>query len=271
MVSQKAVTEQTLDNSFSDIEKRIGFSFQLVKKDIEDLDERISKVKIASPSGEIESLKEKLSKKFTEIKEEIKLIKESLLSKQKFSEEKSLFQKDIELIKKQITKEGLKEEVYNLVSSEIEEKFSILKKEILSQQGDFEKKQIEHIKKIEKEKEEIIKEKERQIEKTKKIFEEEKENIMNELRKRISERDKEIASYKGQVAFLKGRINIIQESLKEGQIKEYGSVKDSKKDKKVFYEEKKIKMLPNEEEIKYNKDGVNPGFISKIIDSLSEK
>jgi len=100
-----------------------------------------------------------------------------------------------------------------------------------------------------------------------------KEDLYDKLNEKLEEKfkklkDTEITSLKSQVNFLKSRINVLQSSLNDMGVKE-SQVKEEKKEKKTTYKEANIKKLPIDSNIKYNKDGVKPSFISKIIDSLS--
>jgi hypothetical protein len=100
-----------------------------------------------------------------------------------------------------------------------------------------------------------------------------KEDLYEKLGTKLEEKfkkikDEEITGLRSQINFLKSRLNILQQSLNEAGIKEckIKEKSDKTKDKKSTYKSD-IKKLPVEN-VKYNKDGVKPSFISKIIDSL---
>jgi len=264
MVGQKDSVEKKIDDSFSDIEKRLSVSFQLVKRDIEDLNERLEKSKKFSPSGEMIDLKEKLTIRFADVRTEIENIKNNFAKKEELTNERLNIENELSILRKQINKTGIKEELTTALEKKIEEIFLNFREEFLAYKENISKKQKEFISSIEKEKAEALKEKDKEIERMKNSFEQDKKEIISSLNNRIEDRDKEIASFKGQVNWLKGRFNLLQSSVKNPE-------KVEKEEREVFYKNKNTRKLPINEEIKYNKDGVNPGFISKIIDSLSEE
>jgi DNA repair exonuclease SbcCD ATPase subunit len=198
------------------------------------------------------------------IKESFQLVKADLSSlKEKLSAKFNEISERIEEVEKKASKSAIKEEIFDNLDKKINDKFSRLykklseahsnfKNEMLEFRGEAEKSGIEEIKRIQEEKDSILEKIDEKIASFEK-------NIFLKL----EEKEKETASLKGQLSFLKGRISIIQDSLKKPE--EIALPEKEEKDVRG----KKIKKLPIEE-VKYNKDGVNPGFISKIIDSLAE-
>jgi len=208
MVDAKDYLDRIVNERFDVIEDRLRTSFQLISEDIDKIKEKVMQISI-NEDNKIKDLKEKLTIKFSEIRQEVSDIKEAAITRSVLEEENKAIETKIDRFRKEATKAGIKEDII----AKIKEKFKELQEELESNSK------------------------------------------------------KEINSLKSQITLLKGRVNVLQQSLKQEETKD--NVELEKKNKKLIYKETKLKKLPKED-LKYNKNGVKPNFISKIVDSLSE-